>query len=158
MFSKLFARFLPQKIEDPLFGSLVFMNVPKPGRRQTEDLSYWEAEQTSCGFGNPIDLIIDARSSEHPPTDAQRAFFMRVQSDYLDLCLVAETFFRDDLWAVQMLESGFHQEFKLGGLHIPLCEQSDEEWEMTFDAHSDPEHIFSVIMAGPRKGHVSVDG
>jgi hypothetical protein len=152
MFRKLLDRFRPVRVEDPFFGPLLYMKMPR------DRLSYWEGARRFAATGKTAEVFIDAASPTEPPMQAQRDFFRRLETDYPEVCSIVADAFAEDEWARKLMKGPFEKAFSLSSLSIPLCVEPDEEWEITFRARKDEEHLFSATMSGLAVTGVSVDG
>lgn len=149
MLNNLFKIFRPVRLEDPYFGSLLFFKARR-------GLSYWEGQREFEPLGKTVALFIDATDSTGP-SQAQQRHFRWVETEYRDLCEAIAIRFREDVWAARLMDRGFDDEFTLSSMSIPLCQDTTESWELSFDAKRDT-HLFSIGMVGREPTKVTVDG
>lgn len=149
MLNHLFRMAKPVQLEDPYFGSLLFFK----GRRGS---SCWEGQREFGPLGKTVELLIDAADSAGP-SEAQRQHFRWVETEYGNLCRAIADRFTEDSWAGRLMDRGFHNEFTLSSMSIPLCQGGTESWELSFDAKRD-DHLFSISMVGRKPTQVMVDG
>ncbi len=152
MLKKLFDIFRPTRIDDPFFGRLLYMKATR-GK-----LSYWEGARSFEPLGKIAEVFVDTLSETDGPNDAQRDYFRWVESNYASICAIVDGCFRAHSWAGQLMKGRFVEEFSLGSFSIPLCREAAEEWFISFDSASDPDHLFSVTLRGLEARDVSVDG
>jgi hypothetical protein len=151
---RLLKRFKPLEIDDPYFGRLVYMKLPK-GK-----VSYWEAKLHFHPCGREIELFIDAPGHEQAPNEEQREFFAWVQTSYPAIIAGIEGVLRarSEQWTRQKLTKKFEEAFKLTSFSIPLPTDEPPEWEMSFDSEADADHLFTVSLQGVEVQNVSIDG
>jgi len=147
--NNLFRMFKPVRLKDPYFGSLLFFKARR-------GLSYWEGQREFEPLGKTVELFIDASDSTGP-SQAQQQHFRWVETEYGNLCKAVAIRFKDDAWAGRLMDRGFENEFTLSSMSIPLCQDSTESWELSFDAKRD-DHLFSITMVGKEPTTVMIDG
>ena len=153
MLNKFFERFQPTRWEDPFFGSLLFM---KAARGFT---SYWEGEIIFKTFEDQIsiEVFIDTSSERDRPSAEQREYFRWVEKEFESICHAIDERLRAEPWG-HVTKRRFAEEFTVGGLRIPLCRQPNEEWEISFDSASDPEHLYTATLNGLIVTNIAMDG
>ena len=147
-------RFRPLEVADEFFGRLTYMKMPK-GR-----VSYWEATRTFAPSGREIELFVDAPGPELLPNESQRQFFLTVEGHYSGIVASVEAVLRPqfEAWCRAPLALPFEREFTLTSFSIPNMALADAQWEMSFDSHTDQNHLFSVSLVGERATGVTIDG
>lgn len=152
MLDKLIRMFAPTRATDPFFGQLTLMRIAR-GKP-----SYWEGEKR---FG-PLDasamLFIDTARDGGLPTTEQRDFFRWVEKNFDEICIILEQAFRDDSWTSRVMQGEFREEFTLSSFSIPLQSSPEEEWEMSFESATDPEHLFTATLKGLHVQRIAIDG
>lgn len=154
MLGKFFERFKPHKFEDPYFGTLIFFKAARSHH------SYWEGKRVfEWRDGNvEIEISIDAHSASDAPSKEQREFFEWVEANFNAVCLAVAQHLQTEPWTGRVTIKPFMDEFTVGHLSIPLCEQPNEEWEIGFDSGSDPEHLYTARLSGLAVTDISMDG
>lgn len=147
-------KFRPLAIEDPFFGSLTYMKMPK-GR-----VSYWEATRLFSPTNREIELFIDAPAPEQPPSESQRRFFSSVEHRFKEVLTSAEVILRPrfEEWCGLPLGQPFEVEFTMASFSIPTLPLEQADWEMSFVSQTDENHLFSVAFTGFSANGVTVDG
>jgi hypothetical protein len=154
MFDFLLRKLRPPRIEDPFFGTLVYMKV------RPEAKSYWEAKRDFRPTGTSIELTIDAPAPEQPPNERQQRFFADVEARYADLLAVAEAAILPELesFMARPVDRPIHDDLTMTGFSIPDADLPDAEWDMSFDSQSDMSHFITVNFEGMTPTSVAFDG
>jgi hypothetical protein len=150
VFKRFFDRFKPVRLEDPFFGPLLYMKMPR-------DKSYWEGWRNFSPLDKKVEVFIDAASPAEATSEPQRHFFRGIERDYRSICADIGDVFRADDWAERLMPGTFEEDFSLGSLSIPLCRETDEEWDMSFDALRDDRFSLWVTLRGRVVRHIAVD-
>lgn len=154
MLSNLLKNIRPLELEDPYFGSIVYMKMPQGCT------SYWEASRTFQPLRREVELFIDAPAPEQPPADLQQQFFAEVESRYQELLHAVESMLRPqfETWLRRPLPGPFADEFTLSSFSIPHARLSVAEWEIYFESKTDARHLFIVTLNGLVARGVTLDG
>ncbi|WP_425996006.1 hypothetical protein [Caulobacter sp. DWR1-3-2b1] len=154
MLKKFFESFRTPKCEDPFFGTLLFMKAARGYQ------SYWEGEKIFVSGDGAVEigLSIDTSSESDGPSEKQRDFFSWVEANFGSICLAIDKHLQADPWSGHVTIKPFAQEFTVSHLSIPLCNQTNEEWEISFDSGSDPEHLYAATLTGLTVTNIAMDG
>ncbi len=154
MLKKFFESLMPPKFQDPFFGTLLFMRAAR--RHQ----SYWEGSKVFDWRDARVEIefSIDTPSELDGPSEKQREFFNWVETDFSSICRAVDKHLRAEPWSGHVTSKPFAEEFTVGHLSIPLCHRPNEEWEISFDSSSDPEHLYAATLNGLTVMHISMDG
>jgi hypothetical protein len=152
MLKSLIGRFKPKRVNDPVFGSLVFMRMADP------ETSYWEGSSIFRPTGRAIEYFIDA--DEDGPSESQRQFYASVQERYDQLvAVVRPALVRSaEKWFKAGLPLDLGDAFTLSSLSIPRTGAEPLAWELSFQFATNPLLLFTVAMIDWRPGGVRVDG
>jgi len=129
------------RIEDLFFGSLLFIKAARG------HLSYWEGARAFDSVGQ-FEVSIDTSSEAEGPTSTQRDFFRRIERDYKTICAAVEARCRTEAFASRLMPGRFEEAFVGSGLSIPLCDETNEEWSIYFDAAADGKFNLEAMMRG----------
>ena len=146
--------FRPLIIDDPFFGSLTYMKMPK-GR-----ISYWEATRFFAPTNREVELFIDTPAPEQPPSDLQRQYFSDVETRFKEILAAAEIVLRPkfEAWSRQSLVQPFASEFIMTSFSIPALPLEQADWEISFESQTDKNHLFTVSFKGLNASGVTIDG
>jgi hypothetical protein len=142
MLSRLLDRFRPKRLEDPIFGKLLFMRAKNPAR------SYWEGRGEFGPLRANIEYFIAA--DETGPGIAQRELYRQIASNFDRLFATLDPMLRREYEANTNLPcpSNITDVFRLNSLSIPKKESDDMEWEMDFSCTDSEDWLFTVQMRG----------
>ena len=152
MFRKFFEKFAPKRLDDPLFGRLVFIKTRDPAK------SYWEGTGTFPGTGTQIEFSVDGPSEG--PGKEQHAFYHKLVEKYDDVKNKVSPLLAGHLaqWTRKSAPQDVWTVFVLASVSIPLRDSSDAEWDLGFNCSLDREYFFTVYMKGwAPSGPVSID-
>ncbi|OAI19158.1 MULTISPECIES: hypothetical protein [Methylomonas] len=154
LISSLLKKFRPLEVDDPFFGLITYMKMPR-GR-----ISYWEATRLFKPSNREIELFIDAPAAELPPNELQRQFFTSVEVRFKEVLKAVELVLRPQFeeWTRKPLCESFEVEFTMTSFSIPCASLEHAEWEISFESKSDANHLFSVSLIGLVAKGVSIDG
>jgi hypothetical protein len=153
VFQRLLALLGPKRIDDPVFGSLLFMKMS--GGRP----SYWEGKGVFPPLGAEIEYFVDAEESG--PGEPQHRFWRELCDRYAPLAPVLEAQLAAaySSWLRREPPPAIFRTFSLASVSIPASFSDAAEWDLSFDCRDDEEHLFTVPMKGwSPEGEVSVDG
>jgi hypothetical protein len=144
MFNWLTATLRPKTIEDPAFGTLIFMKMKDPSR------SYWEGR----GHFDPVGAVIEyfIHGDEAGPGPSQRAVYRRIAENYPELLESVMPLLQRE-YANQMVSGGVpiaDAVFTLDSLSIPARDSEAMKWEMDFSCDDGDDLLFTVQMEGWR--------
>ncbi len=140
------------KIKDPVLGELYFYDFEDPKR------NYWEGAGTYVNAHLTVGLAVHA--DFNGPSEQHRQFFLNLVSDLDHLfrrCqkkLVPEW----EAWCDATFPTVWQSEFTLVHIMIPTNGDSQNAWEVTFEAKSELNHLFSVYFQDNEAIYVTVDG
>lgn len=154
MLEFLLKRFRPFEMEDPFFGRLVYMKMPR------ERGSYWEAKRVFGPTGKDIEMLIDAPAARQPPSERQRQFYKAVEDNYAEIFAIAAAAVKPELeeWMQRPVDRPIEEDLTMTGFSIPDTELRHAEWDMGFDSASDMSHFINVYFLGMKPTQVSFDG
>jgi hypothetical protein len=142
MFGRLLDRLRPKRLEDPIFGRLLFIRAKNPAR------SYWEGEGAFKPLGTDIEYFIAA--DETGPGETQRELYRLMASNFDRLFATVAPMLQSEYEA--STESSSRPDaapvFRLSSLSIPRKESDDMEWEMNFSCSDSDDWLFTVQMRG----------
>ena len=152
--SGLLKKFGPTQVDDPFFGRITYMKMPR-GR-----ISYWEAKRNFLPTKTEIEVFVDAPAPEQAPNETEQQFFAAVCERYDELMASVESVLRPrfEEWTRQAMTKPFREEFTLTSFSIPCSALETAEWEMSFESATDLNHLFSVSFIGCAANSVSIDG
>lgn len=143
-------RFQPKRIVDPVFGSMLFMKTPDPGR------TYWEAAGTFPPTGDEVEYFVS--SPESGPGAEQQGFFRHLTDTWTQVAADVTPILLKG-WR----ESGRPDRtptFRVSSMSIPREDTPECEWELSFESPDDErKQLFSVTMRGWKPtGEITIDG
>ncbi len=142
MLGHLLTRFRPKRLEDPIFGKLLFV------RAQNPDRSYWEGRGHFQPLGADIEYFITADDTR--PGETQRELYRQIASNFDRLFATIAPMLRGEYEANTNLPCppNIGDVFRLNSLSIPKKESDDMEWEMEFSCSDSEDWLFTVQMRG----------
>lgn len=127
----LFSRFRPPSMDDPTFGRLLYMDVPRNPSR-----SYWEAEWLFPPTGTVVSIGLPG--GKDGPLAESRAFFESLVPRFDAIVEMArpglERVFRE--WYERPLGEPLWDEVKLAGFGLEDPRATPLEWDVAFEAIS----------------------
>lgn len=141
----------PKRIDDPVFGSLLFMKMPDASK------SYWEGAGTFTPTSRKIEYFIDG--DENGPHPGAEEFYREIETRYTDLLRAVRPTLAAEFqqWVGRALPDDLEKEFTLSSLSIPDVRRKPLQWEVSFDCASN-EHLFTVQMSEWTPTGATVDG
>ena len=124
----------PKRIEDPVFGSLLYMG------------DYWEGRGRFEPTQEQIEWLVTA--GEEGPGDAQHSFFRSVCARYTELRLKAHS----AIHAATTPASG--AALRLVAIEVPASPSQSSTWELSFEAEAS--HNAVQFIAWEPSGSVEV--
>ena len=142
MLGRLLDRFRPKRLEDPIFGKLLFMRARNPA------CSYWEGRGQFEPLRADIEYFITA--GETGPDETQRELYRQIASNFDRLFATLAPMLRREYEANTNLPCppNIRDVFRLDSLSIPEKESDDMEWEMDFSCSDSEDWLFTVQMRG----------
>ena len=129
LFREIRLRFWPPRIQDPDFGSLIFMYIPNDPKK-----SYWEAMWTFPPVNNQI--AIGLGGDEQGPARESRKFYLSMIERYPSILEVVRAPLTDQLrqWWNQELPEDVFEVVKLSGIQLESDPTVDPvSWEIAFE-------------------------
>jgi hypothetical protein len=150
MFGRVLNGFRPKRLQDPIFGKLLFMRAKDSAR------SYWEGKGVFAPLGNEIEFFIEA--DEAGPGEKQHELYRQIASKFDQLMMTVAPFLQREYEANTNAPcppdiSGV---FRLDSLSIPKKESDDMEWEMGFSCNDSDDWLFTMQMRGWQPTGISV--
>jgi hypothetical protein len=149
MFGRLLDRFKPKRLEDPVFGSLLFFSAKDP---------YWQGQGLFLASGESVELFVYA--DEAGPGETQQELYRLIGAKYRELFEIIHPLLQR-AWERNRdatLPTDTPVVFSVSALSIARPQSQDMEWEISFSCSEDPEWVFSVEMRGwEPTGQVLVD-
>ncbi len=125
-------QFLPPRINDPDFGSLLFMFIPNAPER-----SYWECEWMFPKSGTEISIGLPG--DENGPSPEARQFFLGLPGRFEEILAAArpqlQQVFRE--WLQQDLPQDIFTVVKLAGFGLEDAKQHPLHWDISFETTGD---------------------
>jgi len=145
----LLARFRGVRRNDPVFGPMRYMG---------DRLRYWECKVTSAPTSSVVETFVDGSAEDS--MGVQHRFFEQFLKEWPT---ISEAIGRTLLEKWQERKSNTRAEspwdiFKLSSLSIPSASIDDAKWEISFATSTDPNHLWTVQMAGRKPQRVSLEG
>jgi hypothetical protein len=128
LFRELRLRFRPPRIEDPDFGVLLFMYIPRAPER-----SYWEGEWLFLPTGTRVSISLPG--TVDGPTAEGRAFYLALQGSF-DRVMQSVRAPLDRVcreWLQRPLSADLWQDVKLSGFGIGDPGARPPAWEVSFE-------------------------
>lgn len=142
----------PPLLYGPCFGPLQFRKATK------HRTNYFEG----TGLFTPTDQTIDycIHSAEDGPSEDQRAFYRRLQADFVHHLVRIEPLIVDEFrnWRPDFAIQDFAREFTLLAVTIPLLDTSPVEWDMSFSTVHDQDHNIRIAFQDQQPIHILIDG
>ena len=121
-------RLRPPKLEDPDFGPLLFMYIPRDPSK-----SYWEAEWPFPPTGTQISISLPG--SVEGPTEAGRQFYLAIPARFEEILRtvqpILDRVFRESLG--RPLHSHLWQDVKLAGFGVEDPDVTPPSWDIAFE-------------------------
>ena len=121
-------RFSPPRIEDPDFGSLLFMFIPNAPER-----SYWECEWKFPKTNTAIGIAL--QGDEHGPLPESRQFYLDLPARFEQILVAArprlQEVFRN--WFKQDLPVDIFSVVTLAGFDVEDVKQRPLHWDISFE-------------------------
>ncbi len=132
LFHNLKLRFSPPRIDDPDFGSLLFMYISNAPER-----SYWEGEWIFPTTGTPVAIGLDG--DESGPLPEARQFYLGLPSRFEQILTAArpelQKVFRERLQ--QDLPQHMFSAVKLAGFGLENPKANPLRWDISFETTGD---------------------
>jgi hypothetical protein len=135
--------------DDPIFGPMYYMG---------DRLRYWECKVVFAPLSSVIEVFVDGSADDI--MEIQHRFFEQFLDEWPR---ISEAIAKILLRTWQERKSGTRAEspwdiFRLSSLSIPSASINDAEWEISFAALPDADHLWSVRMVGREPREVTIDG
>ena len=142
----------PPLLHDPFFGPLRFQQGTQ------HSTSYFEGTGLFAPTGQTIEYFIDAE--EDGPSEDQRAFYRRLQTDFVQHRVRIEPLIVDEFrnWRPDFTIQNFTQEFTLLAVTIPQLDTSPVEWDLSFSTVHDLDHHITIYFQDQQPIHIHIDG
>jgi hypothetical protein len=125
-------RFAPPRIDDPDFGSLLFMFIPNAPER-----SYWECEWRFPNTGTVISIALPG--DERGPDPSGRQFYLGLPARFEGILAAArpklQAVFRE--WLNQELPQDIFTVTTLAGFGLDSLAPGEIEWDISFETTGD---------------------
>ena len=133
-------KFRPKQLEDPVFGTLLLVNVR--GRHT----SYWEGR----GFFEPVNDCIEylIQGNEAGPRSSQYALHRLMKERYAEVFRSIKPLLEREFAAACGGVPDDKAVFYLKSLSVPAFESEAMEWEMHFSCSAGDEWLLIVQMRG----------
>lgn len=141
--------FRAMRRKDPWFGTMLYMG----GRS-----GYCEGKATFTPTGSVIEVFVDGLADDD--MEQQHEFFQQLVREWPTL--------RDEIgkillerWREQEPEhpiSSPWEQFQVSSLSIPKAPFETAEWDVSFGASADPNHLWTVSMKGRQPHLLVADG
>ena len=143
-------KFGSKRIDDPVFGSLLFMKMKDPSR------SYWEGREWFAPVSAEVQIFVDG--GEDGPRPSQHETYNRMAERYPKILHSIEPLLRREYTRTWLGEMGLPEaRFRLNSLSVPAVESESVQWDMDFSCDGQDDWLFTVHMEGWRPtGKVSV--
>ena len=144
--------FSPPKIVDPVFGTLVFMEIKKHPER-----SYWEGEWAMPGAFNPVGISLNG--GRDGPSRESRDFYLSLPDEIeqiLERCRPPlGKVFRD--WLNRELPKNLFSELKLTGFDVDDPKENPPHWRVLFETTGEEWLGIAIPFIGEIVGDAEVD-
>src|SRR5262245_55190686 len=145
-------RFRPPTIDDPVFGRLVYMHIPRHPAR-----SYWEGEWLFPPTQSKVAVALPGTPSG--PLDFGRAFYMALAHRFDRLMdssrPVLDRVFRD--WMGRPLRANVWEDVSLGGFSIDDPAVVPPTWDVTFETVGEKWLGITIPFVGDEPQEPTVD-
>jgi hypothetical protein len=125
-------RFAPPRIEDPIFGSLLFMYISNAPEK-----SYWEGEWKFTPTGTDISIALPG--DEQGPLAEARQFYLGLPSRFEAIVQKArpalQKIFQE--WLKQDLPEDIFSEVTLSGFDVEDPMEQPLSWDISFETTGD---------------------
>lgn len=118
----------PPRIEDPDFGSLLYMYVSNFPER-----SYWEGEWTFPKTGTPVSIAVDG--GQEGPFPEARQFYLDLPARFEQIIAAARPKLQQVLktWLNQELPQDIFTVVKLTGFDLENLKSNPPQWNISFE-------------------------
>lgn len=145
-------RFSPPRIEDPIFGSLLFMYIANALER-----SYWEGEWKFPPTGT--DIAIALPGDEQGPLPAARQFYLDLPSRFEVIVQKArpalQKVFRE--WLKQDLPENIFTVVTLAGFDVEDVTEKPLNWDISFETIGDKWLGITIPFVGDMAQEATID-
>jgi hypothetical protein len=128
LLNKILAPFKPPSIEDPDFGTLLYMDIPRNPSK-----SYWECEWLFPPTGTRISISLPG-NREGPRAEA-RAFYLGLPADFNRIVDLARPRLDQAIrrWLHRPLNDDLWKDVSLSGFGVEDPAATPREWDISFE-------------------------
>ena len=145
-------RFSPPRIEDPIFGSLLFMYIANAPER-----SYWEGEWKFPPTGTDISIALPG--DERGPLEAARQFYLGLPSRFEAIVQEARPALQKVFleWLEQDLPENILTVVTLAGFDIEDLTEQPLNWDISFETTGEKWLGITIPFVGDVPQEATVD-
>jgi hypothetical protein len=152
LLNELKLRFRPPRLQDPVFGPLLYMYVPRnPGR------SYWEGEWLFPPTETKV--AISLPGTLEGPSDSGRAFYLKLPAEFDQILRrarpVLDRVFLE--WIGRPLNADLWQDVTLGGFGVENPAVVPTTWDVGFETKGEKWLGITIPFVGDRPQDPVVD-
>jgi hypothetical protein len=128
LLNRLLAPFIPPSIDDPDFGTLHFMHIPRNPAK-----SYWECEWLFPPTNTRIAIALSG--GDEGPTHAARRFYLHLRENFPRILELARPKLNQAIldWLSRPLNTDLWQDVRLYGFNVKDLDSKPLEWEISFE-------------------------
>lgn len=145
-------RFRPPRLEDPSFGTLLYMHIPRAPEK-----SYWEGEWLFPPTGSKV--AISVPGTPLGPNDSARAFYLAMPARFERIIEVVrpvlDGVFRE--WIGRPLSPSLWQDVKLAGFCMENPKGIPTTWDIGFETTGEKWLGITIPFVGDRPQDAIVD-
>lgn len=129
-------KFLPLRITDPVFGSLLHMG------------GYWEGAGRFAPTSGDIEWFVDG--PKDGPGEAQRRLFQKIGERYAELLPAVRAALAKHVaeWDPSSAGADLSKVLRLVAISVPESESPTMEWDLSFESTLRGDPCFDVAMKG----------
>ena len=145
-------RFSPPRIEDPDFGSLLFMFIPNAPER-----SYWECEWQFPKTGTAISICL--QGDERGPLPESRQFYLDLPARFEQILGAARPGLQEVFmtWFKQDLPEDIFSVVKLAGFDVEDVRKRPLQWDIAFETTGEKWLGITIPFVGDEAQTATVD-
>lgn len=128
LLQRILAPFKPLALEDPEFGTLLFMHIPRNPAK-----SYWECEWLFPPTNTRISIALPG--SAEGPAASSRAFYLGLTDDFARILNLARPKLDHAIreWLDRPLSADLWKDVRLSGFGVENPSASPREWDISFE-------------------------
>lgn len=121
-------------------------------------LGYWECKVTFTPTATPVEAFVDGLADDEMAV--QHTFFRQLTDQWSGIGLAIAEMLLEKLHECQpnTRPKSAWDIFKVSSLSVPRASIEDAKWEISFANLKDPEHLWTVEMAGRHPKQVTIEG